>query len=100
MIINIEYFLTLWYILISRVMKIVIKLGGLSMSLYRLKNKTACVIESMPVLALLNSMGVREGIKLIVKSKQPLGGPMVVQVGNRNIAIAKDIAESIVVREG
>lgn len=32
-------------------------------------------------------------------SKQPLGGPIVVSMGNRSIAIAKDVANQILVKE-
>lgn len=69
------------------------------MSLYTLAKAHRCVIEKLPEITMLNSLGLREGISVTVKSKQPLGGPIVIQIGNRCIAVAKDVAEKIVVKE-
>ncbi|WP_031516007.1 FeoA family protein [Desulfofalx alkaliphila] len=69
------------------------------MLLYALKKAHRCVIEKTPPFAILNSLGLREGITVTVKSKQPLGGPIVVELGNRSIAVAKDVAEKIIVKE-
>lgn len=57
------------------------------------------MIEKLPSNHLLKSLGVREGITVSVMSRQPLGGPIVIQIGKRSIAIARDVAEQIVVRE-
>ena len=56
-------------------------------------------IENLPDLHLLRVLGLRKGTDFMVQSKQPLGGPIVVKVGNRSIAIAKDVAREIVVQE-
>ncbi|WMM24643.1 FeoA family protein [Tissierella sp. MB52-C2] len=56
-------------------------------------------IKDLPDLHLLKVLGLRKGIDFKVQSKQPLGGPIVVKVGNRSIAIAKDVAKEIVVQE-
>lgn len=69
------------------------------MSLYTLTTKRSCIIERLPGIALLRSLGLREGIKVNIMSKQPLGGPVVIQIANRSFAIAKDVAEQIEVRE-
>ncbi|KNF07848.1 FeoA family protein [Gottschalkia purinilytica] len=69
------------------------------MCLYNIEKSKFCVIEKTPEIGLLSSIGVREGVKLSVVTKQPLGGPIVVQIGKRNIAIAKDIAEQIKIQE-
>lgn len=69
------------------------------MCLYKLKPRRQCVIERMPQVKLLNSMGVREGMPVSIMSIQPLGGPIVIRIGNRNVAIAKDLAEQIFVKE-
>lgn len=69
------------------------------MSLYSLKNNSIALIEKMPIVPLLTSMGVREGIKISVVTKQPMGGPIVVQIGRRSIAIGKDVAEQILIKE-
>ncbi|QUH24826.1 FeoA family protein [Serpentinicella alkaliphila] len=69
------------------------------MLLYKLKTNSKCIIEKLPMGGLLTSLGVREGIVVSVKSKQPLGGPIVIDLGLRDIAIAKDVAEHIQVKE-
>ncbi len=69
------------------------------MSLYKLKCSNSCTIEKVPTGGLLNSLGVREGLSVLIKSKQPFGGPVVIQIGSRCIAIAKDLAENIMVKE-
>ncbi|WP_026895269.1 FeoA family protein [Clostridiisalibacter paucivorans] len=69
------------------------------MVLSRCKNIRRYRIKSLPKMHLLKVLGVREGIDLTFQSKQPLGGPIVVKVGSRSIAIAKDIAKDIVVEE-
>ncbi len=56
-------------------------------------------VESLPDIYLLRVLGVRLGIDLTIQSKQPLGGPIVVKIGNRSIAIDSKVAEEIVVRE-
>ncbi len=35
----------------------------------------------------------------MIRSKQPMGGPVIVQVGRRCVAIAEDIAKEIHVEE-
>lgn len=63
------------------------------MSLYELKKSDRCKVGSTPKNnGLLNSIGVREGKNVSVVTKQPLGGPIIIQVDKRSIAIAKDIA--------
>lgn len=69
------------------------------MTLYDLQNNNKCIIKKMPLINLLYSLGLREGLSISITTRQPLGGPIVVQMGNRNIAIAKDIAKKIQVKE-
>ena len=70
------------------------------MPLYEIEKKQNCVIQSLPEVGLLHYLGLREGLKVSVMSKQPFGGPVVVQFGNnRSIAISKEIAEQINVAE-
>jgi ferrous iron transport protein A len=73
--------------------------GVLFMSLYNLKKDSCCVIEKTPEVSLLSSLGVREGVKVRIHTKQPFGGPIIVQVGTRNIALAKSLAQDIIVRK-
>ncbi len=69
------------------------------MPLYQLKSRQKCIIEKIPQVSLLQSLGLREGLALLVMARQPFGGPVVVQFGKRSIAIAKELAEQIEVKE-
>ncbi|MGF7184383.1 ferrous iron transport protein A [Desulfitispora alkaliphila] len=69
------------------------------MTLYTIKNKDCYIIDKLPQIGLLNSLGMREGAVVSIMSKQPLGGPVVVKLGGRCLAISKDVAEQITVKE-
>lgn len=69
------------------------------MSLTELKTNQRCVIQKLPELKLLNSLGIREGTTVTVMSRQPLKGPLVVQLGRRCIALGRDITDQIFVGE-
>ena len=69
------------------------------MSLYGVKTQVKCIIESLPSIPLIRSMGFRTGSPILIQSKQPLGGPVVVRLGNRSFALAREVAEQILVRE-
>ncbi|SES90132.1 ferrous iron transport protein A [Natronincola peptidivorans] len=69
------------------------------MALYQMKKNCKCQIEKLPCNHLLKCLGMREGMTVCVKSRQPLGGPIVIEIGKRSFAIARDVAEEIVVRE-
>lgn len=68
------------------------------MSLYDAKWKK-CIIETIPNNQLLRALGLREGLEININTKQLFGGPIVVSIGKRSIAISKEIAQDIVVRE-
>lgn len=67
------------------------------MTLYNLDKKDKCTIVSLPNVGLLESLGIRKGLNVSIKNKQPLGGPVVLQTGTRSIAIGREIASKIVV---
>ncbi|QNO16278.1 ferrous iron transport protein A [Alkalicella caledoniensis] len=69
------------------------------MTLYSMKNNRKGVIVSTPDNTLLNALGVRCGKCFECKVRQPFGGPMVIQIDDRKVAIDKDIAETIEVSE-
>lgn len=69
------------------------------MSIYHLNKSSRCIIEKMPEIALLKSLGLRTGMTVSIKSRLPFGGPIVVQMGNRSIAVARDIAKDILVKQ-
>lgn len=68
-------------------------------SLYGAIKKNRCVLENPPAEALLQALGLRQGVEVAVVGRQPLGGPVVVRLGRRCLAISKDIAEKISIRE-
>lgn len=71
-----------------------------NMPLYNLRCKNCCIIKKLPSINLLHSLGLREGMQVSVLSKQPLGGPVVIQTcNNRCIAVARNVAEMIEVNE-
>ena len=47
----------------------------------------------------LNSMGLVEGKKIKVVSKQLLRGPIVVRIGNMEIAVSRGMANKIIVQK-
>ncbi|NLW17777.1 MAG: ferrous iron transport protein A [Firmicutes bacterium] len=64
----------------------------------------ACVgkqytVEEVPATALLSCLGICP--KSVVRKKYcyRMGGPVLLQVGSREVAVGKDIASQIIVRE-
>ncbi|MGI6238110.1 MAG: FeoA family protein [Christensenellales bacterium] len=68
-------------------------------NLYGAEQGKTYVVTAIPDSMLLSSMGVLEGSKLRVESKYKLGGPVTVSCSTRKIAIGKDIAGSVLVKE-
>lgn len=60
---------------------------------------SAYMVENLPNSHLLKVLGIRKGAKLVIQSKQPFKGPVVVKVGNRSVAIDYDVAKEIVIKE-
>ena len=55
-------------------------------------------VENVPtLLAKLNQHGLYQGDSLRVVRTAPLGGPLLVQVNGREIALGREIAEKIIV---
>jgi len=70
------------------------------MLLYNMEKGRNFIIDSLPnKQGVLRVLGLRRGIQGRVFIKQPLGGPVVIKVGRRYIAIAKEIAQQILVKE-
>lgn len=67
------------------------------MTLYNLNKEDRCRIVSLPDVGLLESLGIRKGLNVSIKNKQPLGGPVILQTGTRSIAIGRAIANEIMV---
>lgn len=52
-------------------------------------------IEGTPGHPLLSPLGLRRGRRVRVIMRQPLGGPLIVEVAGRRVAICKEIARQI-----
>jgi len=70
------------------------------LSLYEAKKMGTFQVASVPKIGLLESMGVRIGTKITVQNRYALGGPVLLRVeGAYSVALGKDIAQQIAVRE-
>jgi len=66
-------------------------------SIYYARDNAQYVIESTPELGILKSLGIVKDAKVQKVFTHKLGGPVLLRVGAREIAIGKDIAEKIMV---
>jgi len=57
------------------------------------------IVTETPDIKLLNSIGIFKGAKIKKESKYRFGGPVSVSLSTRKIAIGKNIAEKIIVKE-
>ena len=65
------------------------------MPLYTVKRNQRVRLLSMPEDQQLTQIGLRQGMTLTVISRHPLGGPIVVRIEQRDIAIDKVLACAI-----
>lgn len=65
------------------------------MSLYNCKKNQTYKILHCPLNDYLKAIGVIEGTECSILTKQPLGGPLIIRINERDIALDKDIALSI-----
>jgi len=69
-------------------------------NLYEAKAKHAFLVASVPDIRLLESLGVRAGTRITVQNRYAWGGPVLLRVeGAYSVAVGKDIAKQIAVRE-
>ncbi|MEJ6952478.1 FeoA family protein [Natronospora cellulosivora (SeqCode)] len=66
-----------------------------TLNLQELRKGEEALILATPENLLLAPLGLREGKRLKVKSKQIFGGPIVVNIEGRSVAIDKKIAKNI-----
>jgi len=72
----------------------------LTTNLYEAKAKCDFQVASVPDIGLLESLGVRAGTQVTVQNRYALGGPVLLRVeGAFSVAVGKDIAKQIAVRE-
>ncbi len=62
------------------------------MHLYAGKKHQKYILNDCPNDQLLFAMGIRNGLTVSVVAKQPIGGPIIIRVKNREIAIDKALA--------
>lgn len=63
--------------------------------LYTLENNTSCIVKSAPPIPLLSSLGIFAGATLFKKRTFRGGGPVLVVVESREVAIGQDYAKLI-----
>jgi Fe2+ transport system protein FeoA len=68
-------------------------------SLYEAKPGKEYTIVRTPDFRLLSSIGLFNGAKVKMESKYALGGPVSVSLSTKKIAVGKDLATQIYVRE-
>jgi len=72
----------------------------LTTNLYEARTKCDFQVASVPDIGLLQSLGVRAGTQVTVQNRYALGGPVLLRVeGTFSVAVGKDIARQIAVRE-
>jgi len=70
------------------------------MSLYQARKQGSFQVASVPQIQLLENMGLRTGTQITVQNRYGLGGPVLLRVeGSYDIALGKDIAQQITVKE-
>ena len=71
-----------------------------SSNLYEARNKGTFQVISTPGIGLLENLGLRRGTQVKVQNRYALGGPVLLRVeGAYTVALGKDIARQIAVRE-
>lgn len=68
-------------------------------NLYKSLPKKSYIVKNTPNVFLLNSLGIFEGSKITKKHTYKLGGPVIVEINLRDIAIGKDLANLIEVED-
>ena len=62
------------------------------MHLYAGKKHHKYILNDCPNDQLLQAMGVRDGLLVSIVAKQPIGGPIIIRIKNREIALDKSLA--------
>lgn len=68
-------------------------------TLYTSKSDESFIITEVPQVNLLNSLGIFVGAKIKKKRTYKFGGPILIDIFGREVAIGKEIAEQIKVKE-
>ena len=71
-----------------------------TLNLYKANKNSDFQVVSVPEIGLLENLGVRTGTQITLRNRYALGGPVLLRVeGAYSIALGKDIAKQITVRE-
>jgi len=74
--------------------------SNVATSLYKANKGHAFAVVYVPPVGLLESLGIRAGARVEVEERYALGGPVLLRVeGACSVAIGKDVATQIVVRD-
>jgi Fe2+ transport system protein FeoA len=68
-------------------------------SLYAVPDNCNYTISNVPDVRILNSLGVFPGSVIRKKKRYGLGGPVLINLATRELALGKDVAEAILVEE-
>lgn len=68
-------------------------------SLYTAPDNCCYTVSEVPDLKILNSLGFYPGTAVYKKKRFKLGGPVLINLATREIALGKDIASAISVKE-
>lgn len=80
-------------------MKANIKSNSKYLSLYDMQKNCCCKVTAIPDHPLLDSLGISTEAIVKVQNKYAFGGPILLQVDTATIALGKDIATQITVKE-
>ena len=70
-------------------------------NLYEARMNKPLNVISVPNVGLLQNLGIRVGTKIAVKNRYALGGPVLLRIEDAfTVAVGKDIAAQIAVKEG
>ena len=69
------------------------------MNLSKVESNKVYKIISIPDVDMLESIGIRAGDTVIKKLTYPLGGPTIVEIDNREVAIGNKVAIRVAVEE-
>ena len=64
-----------------------------------IKKSTKVKIASLPPEKMLKNLGLREGKEISNFSKELFGGPLIIEIDGRMIAVSEEIAGNILVEE-
>ncbi len=66
-------------------------------SLCSLKPGSSAVVITVPEHPLLSSLGLRPGKKVQCRGRQLFGGPLLIETGERQVALGMKIAEKVMI---